>query len=236
MKQLIKVSINDTRLIFRDPTLRVFFVLPLVLYLLVLWFLPSLVEEYSFLTPYLSAILVLAVIENTQTFCIICSMVFVEEKETYVAKVYGVLPVSKRAFVLSRMFIPFVFTIMLNVVLLILQPFFSIGILSVTLVSILSGLIVPIYVLIINVYVKNKVEALMYIKLLNIFVLLPLAAFFLPGYFKIFFGILPTHWLFQSLDNIFKHQNYVVNLIIGYSFFLTLLIYFTNRFVKKHFD
>ena len=94
-------------------------------------------------------------------------MVFVEEKETYVAKVYGVLPVSKRAFVLSRMFIHFVFNIMLNVVLLILQPFFSIGILSVTLVSILSGLIVPIYVLIINVYVKNKVEALMYIKLLN---------------------------------------------------------------------
>lgn len=236
MNQLIKVSINDFKLIFRDPSLRAFLLLPVALYAVVLFLLPFIMDKYEFLTPYLSLFIAVAVIENTQMFSFISSMIWIEEKETDVAKVYGILPVSKTTFMLFRLLIPYLITTLLNLVLLLIQPFFNLPLDKIIGISMLAALIVPIYALGINSLVKNRMEGMVYVKVFNLIVLLPLIAFFIPDSFQHLLGIFPTYWLFQGIDKVIAQESCETFFGIGYAFSIALSWWLVNRVVKKHFS
>jgi len=236
MNQLLHIAFNDVRLIFRDATLRVFFILPLLLFGLIIGLLPSLVEQYEVLKSYVSLFVILAIFENTQAFSIVMTMVLIEEKETNVAKVYGVLPVPKSSLTLSRFLIPYGFTVILNIVFLFLQPFYTLSFLAILGIAALSALMVPIYALTINAIVKNKIEGLMYLKVLNVLVLVPFAAFFVPAVYLPFFSIFPTHWFFQGLHQLFSGGLYLFSLIISLFFFLLVFSISFRYFLKNHFE
>ncbi|MEQ9099438.1 MAG: hypothetical protein RIF36_14570 [Imperialibacter sp.] len=235
MKTVIKLAVTDFKLIFRSPSLRGFLVLPILLYALIVWFVPGLVEKYDFLAPYLPVFLVVGVIENTQTFCFISSMVLIDEKETEVARLYGVVPLTHIQYLFSRMLIPFLFTVLLNVGLLAVQPFYPIHWAANLAISLLTASVVPVYVLGINALVKSRMEGLIYIKAFNIGVLVPVVAFFLPQHFSAAFGIFPTHWIFQSIANVTAGLPIVGVITIGSTYFLLLLIFVSKAFLKKHF-
>ena len=74
MKKIITLAVTDFKLIYRDPSLRAFLFFPIILFVLVLYFLPNWIVEYGFLKPYVSVMLMLAVIENTQMFSFINDM------------------------------------------------------------------------------------------------------------------------------------------------------------------
>ncbi len=235
MKKIIALSISDFRLIFRSPSLRAFLALPLILFGVFIWFIPSMVDKYDFLTPYLSMFLMLGVIENTQLFCFLISMVLIDEKETDVAKVYAVVPLSKVQYILSRLLIPFLITVILNIVLIKIQTFYPVGWGVNFVISILTALVVPVYVLSINVLVKNRMQGMIYIKTFNILVLLPLAAFFLPEGYRHFFGILPTHWIFQTIEYTTQELPIWTVATIGFLYFGVLLVFASKQFIRKHF-
>lgn len=235
MKKILRLALIDFKLIFRDPSLRTFLFFPIVLLGLIIWALPALVIKYDFLTLYLPVFLVIAVIENTQMFCFISSMVLIDEKESDVAKVYGVVPFTKSQFIVSRFLIPYFFTTLLNFILLCIQPFYSIGFSSNLAISLLTALIVPIYVLTINTIVKNRMQGMVYIKAFNMLVLIPIAAFFVPEKFKHLFGFFPTHWIFQSVENTTKGISIVTMSTIGFLFLGILLLFVSIQFMKKHF-
>lgn len=235
MKKIFKLSVTDFKLIFRDPSLYTFLVLPVVLYALIVWFLPGLVERYEVLIPYTSLFIVVGVIENTQMFCFISSMVLIEEKETEVAKAYGVAPISNLQFLLSRFIFPFLFTTLLNVGLLAVQPFYEIGWGTNIVLSLLAAMVVPAYVLGINSLVENRMQGMIYIKAFNMIVLLPIAAFFVPEGFVHFFGFLPTHWIFQVIQNITDDISYALFVAIGAVYFGGLIIWLSQQFLKRHF-
>jgi len=236
MKEIIKLAIIDFKLIFRDSSLRTFLFFPIILISLIIWALPVLVTKHNFLIPYLPIFLVVAVIENTQMFCFISSMVLIDEKESDVAKVYGVVPFTKWQFIVSRFLIPYFFTVLLNFILLNIQPFYTISLSNNLTISFLTALIVPIYVLSINAIVKNRMQGMVYIKAFNMLVLIPIAAFFVPEKFKHFFGFFPTHWIFQSVDNVTKGVSITILSIIGFLFLGFLLLFVSKQFIKKHFN
>lgn len=130
MKKILKLALIDFKLIFRDPSLRTFLFFPIILISLIIWALPALVIKYDFLSSYLSIFLVIAVIENTQMFCFISSMVLIDEKESDVAKVYGIVPFKKWQFIVSRFLLPYLFTFLLNFVLFNIQPFYTISLIN----------------------------------------------------------------------------------------------------------
>lgn len=235
MKKIIKLAITDFKLIFRDSSLKAFLFLPLLLFALILWGVPALMEKYEGIESYLSLFLVVAVIENTQAFCFISSMVLIDEKETNVAKVYGVIPLNKAQYIVSRFLIPYLFTLFLNVVLFIVQPFFEIALSLNLLISMLAALIVPVYVMAINAIVQNRMQGMVYIKAFNMLVLLPIAAFFVPESIKHLFGVLPTHWIFQSVDSVAHGMSVGGMLIIGYLFLVALILFVSRVFIRKHF-
>lgn len=235
MKKILRLALIDFKLIFRDSSLRTFLFFPLILLGLFVWALPALVMKYDFLTPYLPVFLVIAVVENTQMFCFISSMVLIDEKESDVAKVYGVVPIPKWQFIISRFLIPYFFTTLLNFILLKIQPFYTISFGSNLAISLLTALIVPIYVLSINSIVNNRMQGMVYIKGFNMLVLIPIAAFFVPEKSKHFFGFFPTHWIFQSVENVTKGDSIVTISTIGFLFLGILLLGVSIQFVKKHF-
>ena len=235
MHKITKLALTDFKIIFRDPSLKSFLVLPVLLFALILWLVPYLVSEYDFLVPYLPLFLVIAVIENTQMFCFISSMVLIDEKESEVAKVYGIVPLTKLEYLVSRFLIPYFFTVLLNVILFIVQPFFTISLGDNLLISLLAALVVPVYVMGINVIVQNRMQGMVYIKAFNMLVLLPVAAFFVPENIKHFFGILPTHWIFQSIEMLAQDDSIWFMAGIGFLFFAALLWYTSGLFIKRHF-
>jgi fluoroquinolone transport system permease protein len=235
MKKILRLAIVDFKLIFRDPSLRTFLFFPIILIGLIIWALPALVIKFDFLTPYLPVFLVVTVIESTQMFCFISSMVLIDEKESDVAVVYGVIPFSKWQFIVSRFLIPYFFTALLNFILLIIQPFYSIGFCSNLAISLLTALIVPIYALSINTIVKNRMQGMVYIKAFNMLVLIPIAAFFVPEKFRHLFGILPTHWVFQSVEYAAKGISVVTMSTIGFVYFAIILLLVSRQFIRKYF-
>ncbi|WPP48034.1 ABC transporter permease [Catalinimonas niigatensis] len=235
MKQLINVSISDFKLIFRDASLRIFLLLPGLIYLVVNLFLPWLASRFEGVDEYVAYVLVVATLETTQMFGFIYSMVLIEEKETEVAKVYGVLPVSKTGFVLSRLIIPCLITIIITWILLIIQPFYTLSLYASLWFSILAGFTVPIYTLGIAVLSKNKMEGLVWIKVFNILVVIPIVAFFVPDSFTFLFGIFPTYWFFQGLNSLIEGATFFWYLLAGFVYFMLLLIVTARRFSKVHF-
>nr|WP_319273559.1 hypothetical protein [uncultured Draconibacterium sp.] len=235
MKKIFKLAFTDFKLIFRDPSLKSFLVLPVIMFALIIWAVPPLLEKYAFLVPYLSLFLVVAVIENTQMFCFINSMVLIDEKESEVAKVYGIVPLSKLEYIVSRFLIPYLFTVVLNLILLFVQTICELSLISILLISFLAALVVPVYALAVNSVVQNRMQGMVYVKAFNMLVLIPIAAFFVPERFVHLFGIFPTHWVFQSIDK--ATQNLSINLFtsIGFVFFLILLWLVSRIFIRKHF-
>ncbi|WP_163324532.1 hypothetical protein [Draconibacterium mangrovi] len=235
MKKIFKLAFTDFKLIFRDPSLRSFLVLPVILFALIIWAVPPLIEKYAILAPYLSLFLVVGVIEDTQMFSFISSMVLIDEKESDVAKVYGVVPLNKMEYVLSRFLIPYLFTVVLNLVLLSVQTICEVSVLAILLISFLAALVVPVYALAINSMVQNRMQGMVYIKAFNMLVLIPVAAFFVPEKFVHLFGVFPTHWVFQAIDKATQNLSIGLFTVIGFVFFLSLLWWVSRTFVRKHF-
>lgn len=235
MKKIITLAFSDFKLIFRDASLRVFLLFPIVLLVVFGWVLPLLVEKYAQITPYIPVLLSMGVLSATQMFNFISSMVLIEEKETNVAKIYGVVPLSRWEYLLSRFLLPYFITAIITAALLLAQPFYHIAIGNIILISLLTSLIVPVYVMVMNTVAQNRVQGMVYIKAFNLIILIPVAAFFVPDSLKHLFGILPTHWIFQSIYNIHNDTPIGWVVSIGFIYFVLLLVYFSRVFFHKHF-
>jgi fluoroquinolone transport system permease protein len=235
MSKIWSLAIVDFRLIFRDSSLRLFLILPVVLFGLIVYVLPIMADDYPQLAPYLIIFLMVGVIENTQAFCFISSMVLVDEKENNISIVYGVTPLSKFQYLTSRFLLPFGFTFLLNVMLLDFQPFFEIGISTILILSFLAAMIVPIYVLAVNSVAMNRMQSMIYIKAFNMVVLLPIAAFFISQDYRLYFGIFPTYWLFKIIAGSTINTSIVLPAIICVLFLTILLTIVSNTFLKRHF-
>ena len=235
MLSYLKLSLSDFKLIFRDKTLQFFLLMPLLVFAVLNLFLPYLVAQFPVVEDYVSFVVIVATIEVTQMFGFIYAMVLIDEKETQVSKVYGVLPVSKIAYVLSRFILPVLITILITWLILLVQPFYDLSPALTLVFSVLSGLIVPVYSISVAILSKNRMEGMVWIKVFNLIVIIPIAAFFLPKAWTWLMAIFPTYWAFQSLDDLIVGQAFWMNYLIGFAFLMLLTMLAARRFAKVHF-
>jgi len=234
MGRLILLSITDFKLIFRDPSLRIFLAMPLIIFAVVLLGVPKLVEAFAGVEEYIPLILMGATMQTSTMFGFVYSFVLIDEKDIGVAKAYGVLPVSKTGFVASRMVIPFVLSTLMTLALLIVQPFYSFALVAMILLSVLCGLVAPLLTILVTILSKNKMEGMTWFKLINLLVTIPLAAFFIPEY-ALLFGIIPTHWAFQMLGEMVAGESWGMEFFVGLGFVLGLLALGIKKFARGHF-
>lgn len=236
MNQLLNISISDFKLVFRDPSLRTFLFMPALVLLIIDLFLPWLVGEYDVVKEYVPYIIMAASLQTSTMFGFIYCMVFIDEKDTQVSKMYGVLPVYKPSFILFRLLIPFLMSTFMTFVLLYWQPFFDVSFISALIFALLAGLVAPLFALSISILSKNKMTGMTWFKLINLLATLPLLAYFIPGSIGKAFGIVPTYWLFNGLEQVFISGDPVLSVGIGFLFSILLTILLTLRFVRSHFS
>jgi len=176
---------NDLRLIWRDGFLLSFmaFVLPLAC-LGVRWLVPfvgELVAQWVVLEPYYGLIVASVIIAGEPVMLgFVIGILFIEERDEGTLLALQASPLSLRSFLGYRLLV----AMGLNVVLTTIGVYFA-GLVSVSLFVILvsatlASLGVPLVALIYAIYIKNKVQALMLLKPVQIWSGLPTLLFFVP--------------------------------------------------------
>lgn len=235
MKKLIKVAVNDFRLVFRDNSLKIFIALPLLILVVIRYAVPYVVGVYPVVQDYIAIILMLATMQGSIAFGFIYSMVLVDEKDTSVAKVYGILPVSKFWFVVFRLIPPYLLATLATFLLLLVEPFYGLPMVSNLAYSTLAGLVAPIMTLFVATTATNKIEAMTWQKLFNMPLFLPILAFFVPAPFSALFAIFPTYWAYLGFSLLIDGGAFWVYLLIGFAYSALLLVLMIGRFTGSHF-
>jgi len=234
MGKLLNIALSDFKLVFRNPALRIFLIMPVLVLGLVLLLLPYLMEIYPIIAEYLPYIMMAALMQCSTMFGFIYAMVLIDEKDTGVAKVYGVLPVAQLKFLMNRLFGPVVYSTLFNSILLYFQPYLEMSLIEMGFIALLSSLIAPILALLTSTLSKNKMEGMTWFKILNLFVNLPIVAFFFPDY-RYAFGIFPTFWPFQALHEGSLGESIILPISIGLILCAGFTYYLGKRFSQTHF-
>jgi fluoroquinolone transport system permease protein len=235
MKKLIRIAVNDFRLIFRDNSLKIFIALPVLNLLVIRYVAPYVASVYEAVQDYLALILMLATMQGSIAFGFIYSMVFVDEKDTSVAKVYGIVPVSKFWFIVFRLIPPFLLATLSTFFLLLAEPFYGLPLVSNIVYSTLAGLVAPTMTLFVATLATNKIEAMTWQKLFNLPLMLPIASFFVPTPFSVLFAIFPTYWAYQGFSSLIDGGNFWLYMLIGTAYSLALVALMINKFTSHHF-
>lgn len=236
MKKLVTVAANDFRLVFRDNSLKIFILLPLLILVIIRYAVPYVADVYILLQDYIAVILMLATMQGSIAFGFIYSMVLVDEKDTNVAQVYGILPVSKFWFVVFRLIPPFLLATLATFSLLLVEPFYGLPIFKNLVYSTLVGLVAPLLILLTAILAKNKIEAMTWQKLFNLPLFLPILAFFVPGSFSFIFAVSPTFWAYQGFNYLIEGGSFWVYTLNGYIYSLLLFVLLAKIFVRRHFQ
>ncbi|MEZ5344580.1 MAG: hypothetical protein R2681_03395 [Pyrinomonadaceae bacterium] len=236
METLITVAVNDFRLVFRDASLRLFFIFPVLNLFVVRYGFPFAIENFPRLEPYVHILLMAATMQGAMIFGFIYSMVLIDEKDKRVAKVYGILPVSHFWFAAFRLIPPFMFALLSAYLMILVQPFYTIPHFSNLFYSSLCGLTVPMMALFVSVRSKNKIEAVTWQKLFNIPIMLPLLAFFVPAAYSIVFAVFPAYWAYQGFDGVIDQKNAALFLLTGFVYSLIVIAVLIRRFSRSHFS
>ena len=235
MKKFLKIVLNDFRLVFRDNSLKIFIFLPLLILLVIRCGLPYVAGIYEGLRDYIAVILMLATLQGSIAFGFIYSMVLVDEKDTDVAKVYGILPVSKFRFTAFRLIPPLILATLATFALLLVEPFYGFSLTANLVYSTLAGTTAPIMTLFIAAVAKNKIEAMTWQKLFNIPLFLPVLAFYVPAPFFFIFAVFPTFWAYQGFNCLIEGGNFWVYMLIGFAYSILILGWMIKKFTESHF-
>lgn len=169
-------------------------------------------------------------------FGFIYSMVLIDEKDTNVAKVYGIMPISQFWFVIFRLIAPFLMATSATFLVFLVEPYFKLSAHTNLVYSALTGLIAPVMILFVAIMSKNKLEGMTWQKLFNIPITLPVLSFFVPTAFSFIFAIFPTHWAYQGFNNLITGKDYFLYFFSGYVFNLLVIAFLARKFAIKHFQ
>jgi fluoroquinolone transport system permease protein len=193
--QLIKairvLAPNDLRLIWRDGFLLTFlvFVTP-ALCLGLRWLVPGvgeMVAEWVVLEPYYGLILANALVAGEPVLLgFVLGMLFIEERDAGTLRALQVSPLSLRVFLGYRVVAAMMINVALTAVGVHLSGLVSISWLALLASAALASFAIPMVALVYAVFVKNKVQALMFLKPVQIWGGITTLLFFVPT---------PWNWL-----------------------------------------
>ncbi len=177
---------NDARLIWRDGFLLSFLIVVLPLLGLglnsLVPYVESLVAQWVELEPYYGLILANVLIAGEPVLLgFVIGMLFVEERDEGTLLALQASPLSLRSFLGYRLSAAMVLNVLLTVIGVLLADLVSISWLELLASAALASLAVPLVALVYAVFIKNKVQALMLLKPVQIWGWVPLLFFFVPA-------------------------------------------------------
>lgn len=242
MNYLAALGLNDLKSIRREPLLLYMLVIPPVMVLVLRLVLPRattyLSANFGFdLLPYYPMLLsFFFVLQIPLLFGVLVGLLVLDERDDDTLTALRVTPISMRGYALYRgtgaVLLSFVYVLLA----LLLSGFVSPSLaLAVAAVALLAGLMAAVFALTVATFASNKVEGLALTKGLSVFMLGPLAAYFVPTNWQLFFGLLPTYWPAKTFWVAGEGGNFWPYALAGLIYSMLLLPSLLRRFRRKVF-
>ncbi len=242
MVALRAFGINDLKSIKRDSLLIYMLIIPpimvLMVRLIVPWLTVRLAESFGFdLVPYYPMLLsFFFVLQLPLLFGLLVGLLILDERDDDTLTALRVTPISMTGYALYRGGAAALLSTLYVILALPLTGLVPPTLLPAVIpVAILSGIMAPLFGLVIATFASNKVEGLALMKALGFFLLGPLAAYFIDSNWQLLLGILPTFWPAKAFWVASEGGSFWPYLLAGSSYNLALVALLLRRFRKKVF-
>lgn len=229
---------NDLRNITRDPMLLYIPLIPVVMAVVFRWGIPPLgevlLERLNFdLQPYYPLIASLFLFLVPALVSLMVGFLLLDEKDenTILALMVSPLPLSH--FLLYRAALPTLLGMVVTLLTFPLTNLAQIGFAHLLLVCFLAALTGPINALFLAAFVSNKVAGLNVLKFINMVMLLPIAAFFLPMPMQLLAGVVPHYWGMKVFMQAVEGQPYGIYALIAAMYCLALIALLLRQFRRS---
>ncbi len=233
---------NDLRSVRRDSLLVYMLAIPPLMVVLARLILPAatgyLSRNFGFdLVPYYPMLLsFFFVLQIPLLFGVLVGLMVLDEKDDDTLTALRVTPISMSGYALYRGGAAVVLSFLYVLGALPLTGLIPASLLPAVVPSaLLSGLMAPIFALTIATFAANKVEGLALMKALSIFMLGPLAAYFVGSSWQLLFGLLPTYWPAKAFWVAGEGGNFWPYVFLGLAYELLLIALLLRRFRQKVF-
>ncbi|WP_335871391.1 hypothetical protein [Bacillus sp. 2205SS5-2] len=234
MKEVIALSLKDSKNILRDPILLIAIFVPIITAISASTGLPYLQEwlftQFSWdLSPYYLYILALLLLMTPLMMGTIMGFMLLEERDENLLLFYAVTPLQKRGYLLYRIMSPMILTLLLTLIVLKIQSFVSFSWPSALMTAVLLALQSVLFTLGMATLSASKVEGLAVSKMMNLLLFASLPSLLFEGKWTQFFALFPTYWP----PTVFIEGNpwdFLISLIIH----IIWIVLFLNGFNKKN--
>lgn len=224
---------NDIRLIFRDKSLMVMFIIPIAIVALCRFGMPPLFIKFPVLETYDWLIITTLIAVAASAPSYIMGFILLDERDEHVDILLRILPLPGNFILKARTGLTVTLSYLFAFFVLLFNGLIQLNILVLVSLPFLFALIPMIFTFAIAAFAKNKIEAATMYKGLNTFLILPAVAFFIPASLKYIFGIIPIFWTFNALSVIHEPLAYSLNFVIAIITHLLLAVILYKIYVKK---
>ena len=236
MKKVYVLLMNDLRNILREPMLLFALLGPLFLSLAMRWGLPMMtiyLGPYVNLAMYYPLILVFVLLIAAMLTGMVTGFLLLDERDDQVYMTLIVTPLGKEGYTLYRIVLPMIISFFYVIIALPIVGVRQIPIGSLVPIALLAGMEAPIMALFLAGFAGNKVEGLALSKGFGLFMIPPIASYFVKSKWALLAGLSPFYWPMQVFLTLGErsgvHQFYILGGLLIHSMLLYGLI---NRFIR----
>jgi len=240
MRRILSLAKSDFKNIKRDPMVGNFAILPIYMFLLIMWLVPALttwlMNSRGFnLEPYYPAIVgYFFVLLSPLQMGVVAGFLLLDEKDENILTALRVTPLPLSHYAIYRIFIITFLSFFCVMVLMPLTGLVNLSPEKILPAAIAAGLAGPVFALCIASFAGNKVEGFALSKGLGFLAIVPIVAFFIKSNWQFLFGIFPTYWPVKAFWVAAEGgKEFWLYSAIGILYFTILLIWLLRKFAKK---
>ncbi|MBN2636318.1 MAG: hypothetical protein JXR61_08605 [Prolixibacteraceae bacterium] len=216
MNLLINIIKNDLKLIFRDNSLMIIFIVPVAIILICRFGITKLPEIVPDIHDYYWLIVAGLTMINAATPSYLFSFILLDERDENIDVMLRILPVPQNFILKSRIFVASVFGFIFSALILSLNGLILLNFPQILFLAILFSLISPASTFAITAFSKNKIEAASLFKAMNIILFIPIIAFFIDNSLKYVFGIIPFFWIYETARLANQNSQFTVPILTAF--------------------
>ncbi len=192
-KQIVKA---DLYAVMREPFFWLILLSPMLLGVGLRYFLPYLTGQFQNfdLRDYYPVIIALSILTPPLYYGIVLALQVLEEKDENVLIAIAVTPIKLRTYLAARIAVYTIISLPQIVIVHQLIGVIEIQLVKLIWVAIAASLNTSLIVMLLAALAKNQLEGMVMGKGLGFIILLPLAMYFVPDYWHLVCGVLPTYW------------------------------------------
>ncbi len=195
----------DAKNIRRDALLRWIIVAPLVMALVIRWFMPILLQrigailQLDLMTYYESITGMIIILLTPYLAGLVIGFLLLDQRDDGTLMALQVTPLSLNGYLAYRLTMPMLLSIVMTLVAAPLSGVVRISFVPLLLTAVCAAPLAPIFALLLATLAQNKVQGFAVTKVSGIFLMPPLLAYFITAPWQILLGIFPTYWPAKSL-------------------------------------